>query len=110
MSKAAGGPSLAAESLDKLRPFHELRSYYLDGDRALGTKVRGKVNSTHTAAPEFPLDLIFIVERLPDKIRVIHFRAESVSHKPSALMNTRRPCAGFCRNHVVYRILWLKNK
>ena len=72
--QAAGGPRLAPKPLDKLRAFHELRGNDLDRDGPFGSHVRSKVNRAHAAATKFALDLVFLVEHLPDKVQIIHLQ------------------------------------
>ena len=78
MAKPAGGTRLAAKTLDEFGPLHKLRRDDLYRHRTLGSEMGGKIDRSHTAAPEFAFDLVFVVERLPYIISKIHIFEPSV--------------------------------
>jgi hypothetical protein len=72
VAETPGSSSFASESLDEFGAFHELRCDDLYGHGPFGPEMCTEIHRSHSATPELTFDLVFAVERLPDKVRKVH--------------------------------------
>jgi hypothetical protein len=69
MAQLRHRPRFAQETIGDVCITGELATNDLDGDRTFETEMRGKVNGTHAAGPDFA----FYSESASDKLGDIHF-------------------------------------